>query len=121
MAFKPAFQDVGGGGGGEGGLTPSQEAKLDSLQFGATKNLPDATLLARENHTGTQPINTVEGLQLALDDLESDVSALSTDKVDKDGAKQLSDENYTLNEKTKLANVGDPLRDFVTEYLITRG
>ena len=34
---------------------------------GATANSPDATLLARANHTGTQAISTVSGLQAELD------------------------------------------------------
>lgn len=47
--------------------TQAEKDKLNSVADEATKNLPDATLLARENHTGTQAINTVAGLQAALD------------------------------------------------------
>jgi hypothetical protein len=41
--------------------------KLDGIEEEATANSPDATLLARANHTGSQAIGTVTGLQAALD------------------------------------------------------
>lgn len=41
--------------------------KVDGIESGATKNQTDAYLLDRANHTGTQGINTVTGLQAALD------------------------------------------------------
>ena len=42
------------------------------------------------------------------------------EKVSKVTGKDLSDENFTKTEKTKLANVGDPTRDFVSDYLLKR-
>lgn len=42
-------------------------------------------------------------------------------KVDKEVGKGLSESDYTLEEKTKLASVGDPTRDFVSDYLLKRG
>jgi len=39
-------------------FTTAQETKLSGIATGATANSPDATLLARANHTGTQDINT---------------------------------------------------------------
>lgn len=83
-----------GSGGEGGGLSPAQETKLNNIQDEATKNLPDATLLARENHTGTQGMATVEGLDAALDT-----------KVDKVAGKGLSDTSYTQAEKDKLAGL----------------
>jgi len=50
-----------------GFMSAADKAKLTGIVAGATLNSPDATLLARINHTGTQPISTVDGLQLALD------------------------------------------------------
>jgi len=47
--------------------TTTEKAKLAGIASGATANAPDATLLARTNHTGTQAISTVAGLQTALD------------------------------------------------------
>lgn len=45
----------------------AEKAKLAGIAAGATANSSDATLLARANHTGTQAISTVAGLQTALD------------------------------------------------------
>jgi hypothetical protein len=50
-----------------GFMSASDKTKLDSIASGATANSPDATLLNRANHTGTQEISTVNGLQTALD------------------------------------------------------
>ena len=75
-------------------FTNTLKAKLDGIAAGATVNSPDATLLARANHTGVQAISTVTGLQTALDSL-----------VEKVAGKQLSTEDYTTAEKTKLAGI----------------
>lgn len=48
-------------------FTTAEEAKLAGIAAGATSNSTDATLLARANHTGTQAISTVSGLQAGLD------------------------------------------------------
>lgn len=48
-------------------FTTADETKLDGIAAGATANSADATLLDRTNHTGTQAISTVSGLQTALD------------------------------------------------------
>lgn len=45
----------------------AEKTKLAGIATGATANSADATLLARANHTGTQAIPTVTGLQTALD------------------------------------------------------
>lgn len=47
--------------------TSVEKAKLAGIASSATANSSDATLLARSNHTGTQAISTVTGLQTALD------------------------------------------------------
>lgn len=47
--------------------TTTEKLKLSGIAPGATENSSDATLLARANHTGTQAISTVSGLQVALD------------------------------------------------------
>lgn len=51
----------------EGAFIDGDKTKLDGIATGATANSADATLLARANHTGTQAISTVTGLQTALD------------------------------------------------------
>lgn len=50
-------------------FTAADDTKLTGVATGATANSSDATLLARANHTGTQAISTVTGLQTALDNL----------------------------------------------------
>lgn len=44
------------------GYTTAESNKLANVATGATANLPDANLLSRANHTGTQPANTITGL-----------------------------------------------------------
>lgn len=48
-------------------LTASDKTKLDGIATGATANSSDAILLDRSNHTGTDEIADVNGLQTALD------------------------------------------------------
>ncbi|TYK70276.1 tail fiber domain-containing protein [Comamonas sp. Z1] len=50
-----------------GVMTSTDKAKLDAIAAAATKNDTDANLKSRANHTGTQAISTVTGLQAALD------------------------------------------------------
>lgn len=47
--------------------TDGDKAKLDGVTAGATANQTNAYLLARGNHTGSQAVSTVTGLQAALD------------------------------------------------------
>lgn len=51
----------------DGFMSAADKTKLNSMANGATANSADAVLLARGNHTGTQAISTVTGLQAALD------------------------------------------------------
>ena len=46
-------------------------AKLNGIATGATANQPDAHLLSRANHTGSQAISTITGLAARLDNIES--------------------------------------------------
>jgi hypothetical protein len=48
----------------------SAETKLNGIEDNATANSTDADLLNRANHTGSQAISTVTGLQTSLDDKE---------------------------------------------------
>jgi hypothetical protein len=45
----------------------TEKTKLSGIAAGATANSSDAVLLARANHTGSQAISTISGLQAALD------------------------------------------------------
>lgn len=49
--------------------------KLDGVATGATANDTDSNLKNRSNHTGSQAISTVTGLQTELDNLYSRLSA----------------------------------------------
>lgn len=48
-------------------FTSAQATKLAGIANNATANQTDSYLLSRANHTGTQAISTVSGLQVALD------------------------------------------------------
>lgn len=75
-------------------FTDSDKDKLSNIEAEATKNDTDANLKNRANHTGEQSISTVTGLQTALDE-----------KQVKETGKGLSEENYSLTEKNKLASI----------------
>lgn len=49
-----------------GFMSSADKTKLDGIASGATANSPDATLLDRANHTGTQAQSTVTGLVVDL-------------------------------------------------------
>ena len=51
-----------------GAMSAADKVKLDGIDTGATANQSDAHLLDRANHTGSQAISTITGLQSALDD-----------------------------------------------------
>jgi hypothetical protein len=50
-----------------GVMLPAQVTKLAGVATSATANSPDAALLARANHTGTQAISTIVNLQTTLE------------------------------------------------------
>jgi hypothetical protein len=52
-------------------FAPAEKTKLAGIASGATANDTDANLKNRANHTGTQAIATVTGLQTALDGKEN--------------------------------------------------
>jgi hypothetical protein len=59
-------------------MLPADKSKLDGIATGATANSTDAFLLSRANHTGSQAISTVTGLQTALDGKEPSITAGTT-------------------------------------------
>jgi hypothetical protein len=59
-------------------MANSDKIKLDGVSAGATVNSTDATLLNRSNHTGTQAIASVSGLQTALDSKAGTAVATTT-------------------------------------------
>ena len=62
-------------------FTTAEKNKLGAIAAGATANQTDAHLLARSNHTGTQAIATVAGLQAVIDDLTARIVALEAGTV----------------------------------------
>lgn len=59
-------------------LLPAEKTKLTNIAPNATANSTDAFLLDRTNHTGTQAIATVTGLQTALDGKEPTITLGTT-------------------------------------------
>ena len=47
-------------------FTSADKTRLDGIAAGATVNAPDAQLRDRATHTGEQPIESITGLQAAL-------------------------------------------------------
>jgi microcystin-dependent protein len=58
--------------------TDAEKTKLGGIAASATSNSSDAVLLARANHTGTQAISTVVGLQTAIDGKEPVITSGTT-------------------------------------------
>ena len=87
---------MGGSGGSGGSLSPEQLGKLNGISIGATKNSTDTVLLDRTNHTGTQEIDTINGLN---DQLNS--------KVNRELGKSLSSNDFTDVKLDKLTNIED--------------
>jgi hypothetical protein len=57
------------------------ENKVATVQQGATANEPDAQLKDRANHTGTQPIASITGLQTALNSKQASVPTATTQEI----------------------------------------
>ena len=66
-----------------GFMSAADKTKLNGVATSATANQTDAYLLDRTNHTGTQAIDTVIGLQAALDDKEYVLTAGTNVTIDR--------------------------------------
>lgn len=85
--------------------TAAEKTKLAGIASGATANQTDAYLLARGNHTGSQAIGTVTGLQPALDQLGAELTSTATQVAEVDQA--LTDHEGQRNPHgTTAADVG---------------
>ena len=62
-------------------MTGAERTKLSGIATGATANDTDANLKSRENHTGSQPIASVTGLQDALDGTASSAQGAKADSA----------------------------------------
>lgn len=66
-----------------GWMSPEDKVKLNEIQSHATKNKTDDWLVDRRNHTGTQKLDSIEGLGEVLGSLSSDISLLSLSATEK--------------------------------------
>jgi len=83
--------------GGGAGLTPSQEGNLNANTAARHTHANKATLDATEEAFTTAILNDIN------------------QKVDSDGLKQLSTEDYTTAEKNKLGNITDSFKGFFAD------
>lgn len=81
--------------------TTSQLSKLNSVESGATQNFTNDFLLNRANHTGTQPISSVFGLQVILDSKleQTSLNPINTQIT------SLSENQITSSERSKLSGI----------------
>ena len=63
-------------------FTQDEKDKLAAIAAEATKNQTDAYLLARANHTGTQPQASIDGLPAKITAYDTAVTELGTAKTD---------------------------------------
>ena len=75
-------------------FTTAQETKLSGIATGATANQTDLYLIERANHTGTQPIASIDGLVTALASKQPLTSVLTG-----------TEESFTTALKTKLDGI----------------
>lgn len=88
-------------------FTSAERTKLAGVAVGATANSTDAQLRDRSTHTGAQAVATVTGLQTALD---SKVAAVA--------GKGLSSNDFTNEERVKLANIATQATKNATDVLL---
>ncbi len=91
--------------------SPADKVKLNGIATGATANQTDAYLLSRFNHTDTQAISTVLGLQPALD--------LKEDLVNK--ATSLTTVNNTLYPSTQAVSEGTAYKRTIAQIRALSG
>ena len=107
-----------GGAGGEKILVTADVAGAVATALEQAKTYTDTTVTEKikaliDNAPGA--LDTLNEIATALQENQSAVDAIEAaigNKVDKDGSKQLSDENYTSAEKTKLAGIADGANNY---------
>jgi hypothetical protein len=100
-------------------LSATDKEKLDNIASGATANSPDATLLSRANHTGTQPHSTISDFDAAVNALiESviDSAPAALDTLNELAAALGDDPNFAA---TINASLGNRLRVDAAQSLTT--
>ncbi len=85
----------------------ADKSKLDGIAAGATANSADATLLARANHTGTQPSSSISDFNTAVNALIQNVVGAAPGALDTlvELAAALGDDaNFAATVNTALTN-----------------
>lgn len=98
-------------------FTTALDTKLSGIATGATANSSDATLLDRANHTGSQAISTVTGLQTALDGKLALTGGTLTGGLTVGGALDVNGSfSFTPGASVTPVDDGDMTLDFPTAY-----
>ena len=82
-------------------ISNEEQDRLAGVEDNATKNSSDADIRARSSHTGEQPTSTITGLDAEINAINSSLQT----KVVKVVGKELSDNNFSTQEKDKLASL----------------
>ena len=88
-------------------MVSADKTKLDGIAAGATANSADATLLARANHTGTQPSSTISDFNTAVNALIAavvDSAPAALDTLNELAAALGDDANFAATINTALGN-----------------
>lgn len=125
-------------------MAAADKSKLDGIASGATANSPDASLLNRANHTGTQLASTISDFATeVLSVVEGDIAPAALNTLDELAQALGDDPAFATTITTALGNrirvdgvqsftapqqlqacqnigVGDPERDFLNDYTTAR-
>jgi hypothetical protein len=98
----------------KGLMSSTDKTKLDGIASGATANSSDAVLLNRANHTGSQAISTVTGLQSAIDAKANDADVVKLTGNQSIGGYKTFAVNGTAETRIQSAdNGGDAILSFM--------
>lgn len=92
----------------EESYTTQEKTKLVGIEEEATKNSSDNYLLSRANHTGTQSIGTIEGLEDALADA-GQVKTVAGESPDSNGNVSLSKSSVGLDQVDNTPDIDKPI------------
>lgn len=89
-------------------FTTALLTKLNGIAAEASKNSTDAHLLSRSNHTGTQSIGTIDGLEDALADA-GQVKTVAGESPDSNGNVSLSKSSVGLDQVDNTSDADKPI------------
>lgn len=123
FAFEPVYESldlkvdkVTGKGLSTEDYSSAEKTKLSGIASGATANSSDAALLARANHTGSQAISTITGLQTALDGKASSTHTHVANDISNATTigKTILTASAASNVRTAIFSTGSNIADSVT-------